>query len=134
MQTGAKRDETGWGVYNECLRQGAFIVSGHEHSYSRTYQMADFETQAVKTREHPNQLTLSPTDGIVLVQGLGGRGIRPNLIPNATWWAALDNTNTGATFSANVCIYNLNGNAKQAYCYARNINNRIVDQFYITLP
>lgn len=31
MQTGDKKDETGWGVYDECMRQGAMVMTGHEH-------------------------------------------------------------------------------------------------------
>ena len=36
IQTGDKTDETGWGVYNECLRQSTMVMTGHEHSYERS--------------------------------------------------------------------------------------------------
>ena len=134
MQTGDKTDETGWGVYNECLRQGAMVMTGHEHSYERSYQMSSFQSQTVKTTANPSKLTLTPTDGIVVVQGLGGRGIRVDKVPQATWWAKKSNADTGATFSANICKYNVNGNAKQAYCYGKDLNRRIIDEYWITLP
>ena len=96
--------------------------------------MADFQTQKVATKANPKQLTLNSTMGVVVVQGLGGRGIRVNKIPEATWWAALDNADTKATFSSNVCKYNVNGNAKLAYCYGKDINRKIIDEYWITLP
>jgi hypothetical protein len=96
--------------------------------------MSSFQDQTVKTKAAPKQLTLSPTDGIVVVQGLGGRGIRVNKIPQATWWAALDNADTNAKFSANICKYNVNGNAKLAYCYGKDTGRKIIDEYWITLP
>ena len=39
MQTGTKEDETGWEVYQMCLQHGATIMTGHEHTYSRTFLM-----------------------------------------------------------------------------------------------
>ena len=137
MQTGDKKNETGWGVYNECMAWGAMIMTGHEHSYERTYQMSSLEnvTVAPGAVNTPKQLMLTPTLGFVVVQGLGGRGIRVDRAgASATWWAVRDNSNTGATFSANVCKFNVNGNAKQAYCYAKNINGRVVDEYFVSLP
>ena len=135
MQTGDKSDETGWGVYNTCQQWGAMIMTGHEHSYERTYQMLSLQSQTVKTTANPSKLTLSPTDAIVVVQGLGGRGVRVDKAgPSEGWWAVRDNADTKATFSANICKYNVNGNAKQAYCYGKDINRKIIDQYWITLP
>ena len=127
MQTGDKANETGWGVYNECLAWGAMIMTGHEHSYERTYQMASLQDQIIApgATATPKQLTLTPTRGFVVVQGLGGRGIRVDRSPaTENWWAVKDNADTKATFSSQVCKFNVNGNAKQAYCYAKNINGQ----------
>ncbi|MCJ1296676.1 hypothetical protein MMC34_008242 [Xylographa carneopallida] len=142
MQTGDKANETGWGVYNECLAQGAMIMTGHEHSYERSYQMSSFENQLFDKTD-PLHLTLTPTQGIVVVQGLGGREVRVNKEPGQTWWASLDNAsnqkNTAPSamhlaFSGVLCKYNLNGNAKLAYCYDKRIDGQVHDEFYITLP
>ena len=133
MQTGNKADETGWGVYNECLAQGAMVMTGHEHSYERSYQMSSFEHQLFNSTD-PQHLTLTSEQGIVVVQGLGGREVRVNKQPQQNWWASKDNANTTARFSGVVCKYNLNGNAKQAYCYDKRIDNVVYDEWYITLP
>ena len=140
MQTGEKSDETGWGVYNECLAQGAMVMTGHEHSYERSYQMSSFQNQIFNNTD-PLHLTLTPTQGIVIVQGLGGREVRLNKQPQQTWWASKDNANVNETtgnvrnkFSGVVCKYNLNGNAKQAYCYDKRVDGTVYDEFFITLP
>ena len=132
MQTGTKTDETGWGVYNECLAQGAMVMTGHEHSYERSFQMSSFEKTLFNASD-PTHLTLTPEKGIVVVQGLGGREVRQNRQPQQNWWAALDNFNTSALFSGVICKYNLNGNMKQAYCYDKNIQGQVKDAWYITL-
>ena len=45
MQVSYKGDSTGWGAYEICRKHGAFIVTGHAHTYSRTKQMARFGTK-----------------------------------------------------------------------------------------
>jgi len=107
-------------------------MTGHEHSYERTYQMSSFQDTTVSDTTHPNQLTLDSTHGFVIVQGLGGRGVRYNY-RDAPYWAVKDNLNTSATFSGNICKYNYNGNPKQAYCYAIDLKKRLIDEFTITL-
>jgi len=47
MQTGNKPNETGWAVYEACRRAGAIIATGHEHAYSRTHLLRNFENQDV---------------------------------------------------------------------------------------
>ena len=96
--------------------------------------MSSLQEQTVKTTANLSQLTLSPPDGIVLMQGLGGRGIRVDQIPQATLWAKKSNADNGGTLSANIRKYNVNGNAKQAYCYGIDLNKRIIDEYWITLP
>ncbi|MCA9633436.1 MAG: metallophosphoesterase, partial [Myxococcales bacterium] len=41
MQLGGKGNEAGYGVYQRCQAEGAFIVNGHEHSYGRTLTLTD---------------------------------------------------------------------------------------------
>ena len=47
MQVGAMNDEVGWRAYEECRLAGAFVATGHEHSYSRTHLMSSFEEQTI---------------------------------------------------------------------------------------
>ena len=47
MQVGGKSDSVGWGPYRACRQGGAIVATGHEHSYSRTHLMDNFETQSI---------------------------------------------------------------------------------------
>ena len=47
MQTGKKKNKTGWEVYENCKNAGAIIATGHEHVYSRTKTLIDIENQVV---------------------------------------------------------------------------------------
>ena len=60
MQVGGKNDETGWAVYEKCKNGGAMIVTGHEHSYSRTKTLVDISHQIVDpVWNEPDNLKLS---------------------------------------------------------------------------
>ena len=47
MQVGSKEDEVGWQPYEVCREGGAIVATAHEHSYSRTHLLDDFEAQSV---------------------------------------------------------------------------------------
>jgi hypothetical protein len=82
IQAGKNGDGSGWAPYRACLAQGAFIATGHEHSYSRTHQLDAFPPaeQPVSTS---NEVELSPGRTFTFVSGAGGRALRP-AGPNAS--------------------------------------------------
>ena len=83
MQVSYKGDSVGWGAYEICRKHGAFIVTGHAHTYSRTHEMARFGTKRyghtkqdlVVSHEGDNRVHLSSgengTTGVAVV-GIGG--------------------------------------------------------------
>jgi len=130
MQTGFKTDEVGWNSFEICRDRGAFIVMGHEHAYSRTYSMENFETQKMFNNE--NDLTLSKNISFAIVSGLGGQSLRePNSqLTNQSWWASTYNSNYGALF----CELNTKNSSKNettAECYFKNISGELIDSFEI---
>lgn len=94
MQVGAKADEVGWAPYQICERHGALIVTGHEHSYSRTRTLMavgnlDFGHGAMPPDD---RIELAPGRTAVVVAGLGGRSRRAFLEASHaddTWWASI---------------------------------------------
>ena len=83
------------GVYEESRIGGAIIATGHEHSYSRTHEMASLERQIISSTAEP--LVVSSDDPNTLedegrtfafVSGLGGRSIR-NQSRSGAWWASI---------------------------------------------
>jgi len=130
MQTGFKTDEVGWSAFEICRESGAFIVMGHEHAYSRTHSMKNFEAQQIFNTE--NDLTLTKNISFAIVSGLGGQSLREpntNLI-NLSWWASVYNSNYGALF----CEFNTNKDSQTeqtAECYFKNISGEIMDSFKI---
>jgi hypothetical protein len=140
MNPGTKGDEAGWNVYEECRRQGAMIVTAHEHLYARSWEMSSFETQAVSRRtatlEQPTTLrTESKIDGITgtglaIVSGMGGYSMR-DIRTYDGWWAQLHGANTGADYGSLICKYNYNGDATLAMCYFMEQNGKIADTFYV---
>jgi len=127
MQTGGKGNATGWGVYNACLRAGAMIATGHEHAYSRTHLMDDFENQSVV---HTNSvMTLKPGNSIAFVSGLGGVGIRPQ-VRGGDWWASIYTSTQGASYGALFCEFG----ESSADCYFKAVDGSIPDRFTLKLP
>ena len=74
LQTGDKGNSTGWDVYDACLDAGAMVALAHEHAYSRTYLLSDFENQTIAHKN--SEMTLEPGKSFAFVSGLGGREVR----------------------------------------------------------
>ena len=126
MQLGRKDDEVGWQPYEACRRGGAFVATGHEHSYSRTHLMADFERQAVASTS--NRLELEEGRSFAFVSGLGGRSIRDQN-RDGPWWAAAYTSDQGANFGALFCTFFADGNPRLARCYFKDIDGKVPDRF-----
>ncbi len=92
MQVGAKKDEVGWAAYQACQAAGAIVVTGHEHSYSRTRTLT-----AIGDAVHGhgavgslNRVEVGPGRTFVAVSGLGGKTTRKFDTAHIadSWWGA----------------------------------------------
>lgn len=131
MQVGGKLDGTGWNVYEECRKGGAIIATGHEHSYSRTYLMENFEEQIVASTS--NTLEIEKGKTFAFVSGLGGKSIRNQVdeIASKPWWAAVYTSEQDVNYGALFCIFDINKTKNKAYCYFKDIDGNVPDDFYI---
>ncbi len=126
LQTGAKSNSTGWAVYDACLNAGAMIALAHEHAYSRTHLLSDFENQTIVHKS--NDMTLQPGQSFAFVSGLGGWQVRPQL-RGGDWWASIYTATQGATHGALFCSFE----DKTADCYFKAIDGAVPDQFSLSL-
>jgi len=130
MQIGEKSDETGWAVYDASRENGAFVATGHEHSYCRSYMMSNFQRQTIANSNAT--LNLKPGESFVFVSGLGGESIREwdeDLVDN-DWWAAVAADDNGVSDGALLCTFNTI-NTRTAECEFRDTNGRTWDEFTI---
>ena len=141
MQIGSKEDKTGWEVYNACKNGGAIIATGHEHSYHRTKTLIDIENQIVDPQwTDKNNLAVKEGSTFVFVSGLGGHSIRdqdrclPTSYPYGcnNEWASIYTSDQDANFGALFCVFNAGGQSNKAYCYFKNIDGKIIDEFNVT--
>ena len=126
LQTGDKGNSTGWDVYDACLDAGAMIAVAHEHAYSRTYLLSDFENQTIAHKN--SDMTLEPGKSFAFVSGLGGREVRSQK-RGGDWWASIYTANQGATHGALFCSFE----ATTADCYFKAIDGSVPDQFTLRL-
>jgi predicted phosphodiesterase len=148
MQVGAKGNEMGWDVYETCRQQGAIIITGHEHSYERTKTMSDIDTQTIASGcTGGSSLCVGVNRTFVGVIGTGGTGLRnqdrctptsstapfPSLNTSTACkiWASIYTTDQGAKFGALFMTFNVDGNAKKARGYFKNINGQVIDSFTV---
>ena len=140
MQVGSKTDEMGWSVYENCLRHGAIVATGHEHSYERTKTLIQMQTQSVDAScSDPGRVCVGRGRTFVFVSGLGGQSIRnqdrclPTTPPYGCnqEWATIYTSDQGAQYGALFIVFNVNGDAYQAHGYFKNIDGQIVDEFDI---
>ena len=126
MQSGSMLDETGWDVYEACRENGAIIATAHEHAYSRTFLMANFENQTVASES--STLVLEPGKSFAFVSGLGGRSIR-NQDQNWPWMASVFTSDQNADYGALFCTFHIDGSPDHADCYFKDIQGRVPDRF-----
>ncbi len=149
MQVGDKGNEVGWPAYQACQNGGAMVMTGHEHSYSRTKTLnglgnatmghgafGDFASLVLKTG--------APGNTFVTVSGLGGVGIRDYVASkhdDDTWWASWYAINghlkngkkltTASGYGATFVTYNVDGDPKKARGYMKNIAGVEIDSYEI---
>ncbi len=141
MQIGGKTDEVGWGPYETCRQKGAIIATAHEHSYERTKTLVNTQTQTVDL-SWPDSDNVRVARGatFVFVSGLGGQSIRnqqrclPTTYPYGCngEWASIYTSDQGASYGALFCTFRVNNQENKAFCYFKDINGRVPDQFNIT--
>ncbi|KAL2917821.1 hypothetical protein HK105_202694 [Polyrhizophydium stewartii] len=130
-QTGDKKDETGYLVYDTCRRHGAIVLTSHEHSYARTHLMSDFEgTQIASTS---NTLVVQPGRSFVALAGLGGDSIRywKDGLQNNPWWAATAAMDNGVNYGALLCVFHHKGKIDRANCKFKDIDGKTWDKFTV---
>ena len=121
----------GWEVYESCKNGGAIIVNGHLHSYARSKTLIDMENQIVDPEwSKPNKLRVKEGATFTVVSGLGGA--KPDNVREYYDWTTQFThdqrpTDGGALF----CTFNAGGQPNKAYCYFKNIDGRIIDEFTV---
>jgi hypothetical protein len=147
-QVGRKTNEVGYGVFDTCRRQGAMILTGHEHSYSRSKLMRSFANHEVSTQA---ELRLREGRSFVMQQGMAGRGIRafdtegrrndigvlgrmrdnPWFASSAALGSRHPESRQELDYGATLCTFNINGDPTRAECEFRDINGNVWDKYTV---
>ena len=122
MQVGSKRNEVGWEAYEACREHGAFIATGHEHSYSRTHLLSDMSEQTIA--DSSDHFHLTEGTSFTFVSGLGGREVRDQ-DRGGNWWASIYTQDQDAQYGALFAVFH----PDHAEFYFKNIKGEIIDQF-----
>ncbi len=128
MQTGKKGNATGWGVYQECLNNGALITTGHEHAYARTYLLSNIKDKTIAN--YNSIMSLERGQTVVALSGVGGKTARPQL-HDGYWWANRQNRDTGLVGGALFCTFRVDNEPDKAECYFKDIEQGILDNFIL---
>jgi len=129
-----------YSAFADCAREGALIANGHIHSYWRTWVLTDFtpDDYTVLYQNDSSSLVVGLNKTVILGNGVAGEGIgacctRPDCL---AWFSSILCSNYPAAdpcgFGTTFCKFNLNGQANEAYCYFKQIDGRIRDEFYLT--
>jgi len=131
MQVGGKNNEVGWLPYDICRIYGAIIVTGHEHSYSRTHLMKNFEKQEIA--DTSDNLIIENGKTIAVVSGIAGHSIRVqnDSLASNPWWASVYTKDQNANYGSLFCNFKPSGDENKAICYFKDIQNNIPDSFVL---
>ncbi len=128
MQVEDGSDETGWEVYEACRENGALIVTGHSHTYSRTHVLNDMSEQIIVDSENPYKINYEKT--MAIVNGLGGRSIRSQeRFDDLGHFAKIYTRTQDANYGVLFIEFNVENNPRKARGYFKNIDNEIIDEF-----
>eukprot|EP01102_Stenamoeba_stenopodia_P020047 TRINITY_DN7695_c0_g1_i1.p1 TRINITY_DN7695_c0_g1~~TRINITY_DN7695_c0_g1_i1.p1 ORF type:complete len:442 (-),score=84.62 TRINITY_DN7695_c0_g1_i1:71-1396(-) len=113
--------------------------------YGKNYPPAT-ASDSVKANYLNNTVELITVSGgddgqtVVVLNGLGGKDVRKENMRLGVnpWWSTIYTSNQNATYAVVFCDFGSTGpwnskfDSNSAYCYLKNINGKIVDQFVIT--
>ena len=133
MEQEAKINETGNESFESCRKGGAIIATGHQHLYSRTGNIIEFsnsEDQKIDPEwNDPNKLQVTTGSTFTFISGTSGSPIINQVYDK---WPVNYSATQNATYGALFCIFNAGGEPNKAYCYFKNIDHQIIDEFTIT--
>ena len=150
MQVGAKSDEVGWDAYRLCAMHAAPVITGHEHSYARSFildAIGDHD-QGHGAVGPPGYLDLAPGRTFVAVAGLGGKSRRVRTPDHEadTWWASvyagnyqlhnavLESTAETIQYGALFLEIGVQGDPRQAHGYFMTVDGELHDDFELRAP
>ena len=133
MEYEKKIGKTGMEVFEACREAGAVIASGHLHLYARSGNLIKFvdSTNQIIDSEwtNSNKLRLTNDSTFIFVSGLGGSPIFSQIYNE---WPVNYTETQNALHGALFCKFNAGGQENKAYCYFKNIEGKIIDEFTIT--
>ena len=133
-------NENGWEIYDACKNGGAIIANAHKHFYSRTKTLVDIPHQVVDPEwTNPDKVRVKEGATFVFVSGLGGGGIHSEntgisggLFTTRDSWGSIYATEQDAKHGALFCAFNSPEQSNKAFCYFKNIDGKIIDEFTVT--
>ncbi len=120
MQVGGKGNAVGWPTYENARIAGAILLTGHEHSYSRTKTLSNMQNQTI-VLDDATKVTVKPGESFCVVSGIGGNSLRnqdiclPATPPyGCSYWASIFTTDSSPSvkFGALFITVHVNGNAR----------------------
>jgi hypothetical protein len=145
MQVGGKVDEVGWKAYQICAAHGTPVVTGHEHSYARTFALSAIgdRKQGHGAGGSASELLLGAGRTFVVVSGLGGQYARAWTPEHKadSWWASIYagnyqvmngerlGTKPNIEYGALFITYGVDGDSARASAYFKTTSDAVADQF-----
>lgn len=126
FQLGSESTEVSLDMYNTCIKEGAIVMTGHNHSYGRTKPIRDAETKSVSS-----SYDLRKGKTMIFVNGVGGRGLysgNDEYRRNGWWDVAYTGTSTPrAEHGGVICTFETNGhgNCKYIAGYSRKVLDNV---------
>jgi len=132
METERKSGKTGMEVFEACKNAGAIIATGHHHVYSRTGNIIEFINSKEQVSDPKwtelNRLKISKGSTFMFTSGLAGSPVSHQIND----WPVNYSSKQNATYGGLFCTFNAGGQPNKAFCYFKNIEQRIIDEFTIT--
>ncbi|PVU98550.1 hypothetical protein BB559_001476 [Furculomyces boomerangus] len=131
FQTGKKKDQTGYGIYDMCRRFGAIVATSHVHSYSRSKLITHYKK--TKYLNQTDQIDIHIKTSLNIVSGIGGYSVDKYFrdLKDNPWWASTLSKSDGVKAGAVLCTFHVDDDPTKAVCEFRGIDGKVYDKWTV---
>ncbi|PVV01462.1 hypothetical protein BB560_004117 [Smittium megazygosporum] len=128
-QTGKKKNQTGYGVYDMCRKFGAIVTNSHVHQYSRSKLISHYKR--LRYENQTSHIDLNVKQSLNIVSGIGGYSVDKYFedLKDNPWWASTLAKEDGVKAGAVLCTFHVEDDPNKAYCEFKDIDGKVWDSW-----
>lgn len=129
-----RQDNIDINIYDNCRKNEALILNGHDHSYARSKTVLSFKEKLFSTSTKDldkNIIELKDDKTGLIIAGMGGKSLRDGIGSKDITWNKTYSKDYGILFCEFPMVNMSTKKPNQARCYMQNISGENIDEFLL---